>query len=355
MNISTVVKQKFFNGVASEEETLRYLNLIVENFEEVGMVAFGQLKFVAQTEPSTAADYNWKTIDNLANFATRNGLRLHYNTVINNKKSFPGWYWNLGSRDKRRFLENHVRAVVRRYKDKFYLYKLVNESVRGEGENFLGTGESRANVIAQIFKWAKEESPKSLMMINDFGNFYKDDIRRAYAELINEVKSFGGPIDVVGLQGHMWTFELPSDEVVTKTIVQVHRETGLPIHITEFDLSFDNSIYGGPKIDPSAPFVTRNGTRYGNWFDYQAFAYKHFFDICNSLNCVCGLTFWGFCDEEVGWERPGIGLFDESLRPKPAFEALRRVLRRGSPVRKTRPRPVFRTEMQHRMESKLRS
>ena len=255
----------------------------------------------------------------------------------NNKDSFPDWYWKLSYTDKKSFLENHVKAVVGRYKNKFYLYKLVNESVRDEEENFLGTGENRINLIAQIFKWAKEESPNSLMMINDFGNFYKEDIRRGYIKLIKEVKKAGGPIDVVGLQGHMWTFDLPPDDEIEKTLSQIHEETGLPIYITEFDLSFDNSIHSGRKIDPNEPFVTRGGTKYNNWFDYQAFAYKRFFDICNSTDYVHGFTFWGFCDEKVAWERPGIGLFNEGFKPKPAFEVLRHVLIQEDSAQKIHP------------------
>lgn len=327
MNVSTVVKQKYFNGVAGVEETQKYLKLVADNFKEVGMVAFGQLKFITQNKPGGIADYNWKSIDNLVDFATKNNLRLHYNAVINNKNSFPDWYWNFSPADRKSFLETHVRAVVGRYKDKFYLYKLVNESVRDEEQNFLGTGESRVELIAQIFKWAKDESPNSLMMINDFGNFYKQDIRQKYIELINAVRKAGGPIDVVGEQGHMWTFELPLDEDMKDTLSQINSETGIPIYITEFDLSYDNSIHGGPKIDPSRTFVTREGTEYINWFDYQAFAYKHFFDLCKNTNFVGGFTFWGFCDEEVAWERPGIGLFDGAFEPKPAFKILETILK----------------------------
>jgi len=260
-------------------------------------------------------------------FGTKNNLRLHYNTVINNKNSFPDWYWNLSPPDKKSFLESHVRAVVGRYEDQFYLYKLVNEPVRDDEENFLGTDEGRVELIAQIFKWAKEESPNSLMMINDFGNFYKEDVRQRYIALVNKVKKAGGPIDVVGLQGHIWTFELPPDEDAKKALDEINDETELPIYITEFSLSFDNSIYGGLKIDPNVPFVTRKGIKYSNWFDYQGFAYRYFFNLCKKTGYVGGFTFWGFCDEKVAWERPGIGLFDEAFKPKPAFKVLEGVLK----------------------------
>lgn len=76
MNVSTVVKQKYFNDVASAKETQKYLRLVIDNFQEVGMVAFGQIKFIAQNKPGGTIDYNWESIDNLVDFATKNNLRL---------------------------------------------------------------------------------------------------------------------------------------------------------------------------------------------------------------------------------------------------------------------------------------
>lgn len=323
MRVSTVVRHKYFNGAASAEDTDRYRGIITNNFREVGMVAFGQIGFVANNEPKSETDYNWKTIDNLVDFSKKNNLQLHYNAVINNKNSFPEWYKSLTPKKKNDFLQNHIKTVVKRYKNDFYLFKLVNESVRDNEEDFLGTNESRVGLIAKMFKWAKEESPDSLFMINDFGNFFDEEIRQKYIKLINEVKDVGGPIDVVGLQSHMWPFQLPPNKNIRETLSQIHRDVKLPIHITEFDLSYDNSIHGGNKIDPQKAFIDRRGVKYNNWFDYQAYAYSHFFDICNKTSYIEGFTFWGFCDEDVAWERPGIGIFDKDFNPKPAYKFLR--------------------------------
>lgn len=323
MKVSTVVSQKYFNGTADKEASQKYRKLIISNFKEVGMVAFGQIKFILQNE----TNYNWDKIDTLVNFALKNDLRLHYNTVINNKSSFPEWYWKLNPNKKLAFLKNHIETVIGRYQNKFYLYKLVNESIRDNETDFLGTGYSKNDLVSKIFKWAKAITPDSLMMINDFGNFFREDIRKKYVELINNVQKAKGPIDVVGLQGHIWTFELPTDENILKTLNFFYDNTKLPIYITEFDLSYDNTLHGGQKIDPMQPFTTRDGKLFSNWFEYQAFAYRHFFDLCKDSDLVKGFTFWGFCDENVAWERPGIGLFDQKFNPKPAFRSLQDVLR----------------------------
>lgn len=327
MNVSIVVKQKYFNGVANAAETEKYLNLVLDNFKEVGMAAFGQIKFLVNREPESEKDYNWETVDNLVKFADNNNIRLHYNTVINNKDSFPDWYWKLGKSDRFNFLKRHIKTVVNRYKNSFYLFKLVNEHVRDKEEDFLGTGKTRTKLITQMFKWARDESPDSLLMINDFGSFFNKDVRGNYIKLVNDIKSAGGTIDVVGLQGHMWSFEMPNDEDIKSTLDLIHDKTHLPIYITEFDISYDDTIHGGSKIDPQKQFINREGNKFKNWFDYQAYAYKHFFDLCKQTGFVEGFTFWEFVDEDVAWERPGTGLFDNNFKPKPAYEFVKNDLK----------------------------
>ena len=154
-----------------------------------------------------------------------------------------------------------------------------------------------------------------------------ENVRDKYVELINGVKDAGGQIDTVGLQGHMWTFELPSDNDIKETLEYIHTKTGLPLHITEFDISYDNSIHGGGKIDPQRPFITHDSKEYENWFAYQTFAYTHFAELCDGIDYVQELTFWGCVDEDVEWERSGIGLFDNNMKPKPAFKALSHLLK----------------------------
>lgn len=316
MKISTVVPQKYFNGVIKENEREAYLQLLKQNFDNVGMIAFGQLKFLTQEFPEKEADYNWKVIDNFLEATKNLGLNVHYNTVINNKTSYPKWYWDLSKENKLIFLEKHIKTVIGRYKENFYFYKLVNEMVRDQENDFLGTGLDRTYVIAQMFKWAKETSPEIKLMINDFGNFYKRDIRQQYIELINRCLDQGAPIDIVGLQGHMWTFELLDDEVILKTLTEIKEKTKLQVNVTEFDISYDNTIHGGEKIDPIVPFITRNSQKFNNWFEYQKYAYQHFYDLCKTSDLVEELTFWGFVDENVAWERPGIGLYDEKMEEK---------------------------------------
>ncbi len=109
------------------------------------------------------------------------------------------------------------------------------------------------------------------------------------------------------------------DSLAVITIEAIQKAANLPIYITEFDLSYDNNPqkpYPGSKIDPTLPFKSLLGD-FPNWFEYQAFAYKHFYNQLTIKGFVEGLTFWGFTDKDwPDWERPGVGFFDKNFQPK---------------------------------------
>lgn len=46
MRTGTAVLAKYLNGVAEENEGRKYRKLLVDNFKEVGMYAFGQLPLI---------------------------------------------------------------------------------------------------------------------------------------------------------------------------------------------------------------------------------------------------------------------------------------------------------------------
>lgn len=334
MKIGTIVQAKYFNGVAPVEESTKYQKLLADNFSQAGMFAFGQMPFVAGKGPDPDKDYDWKNIDALVEFGKKNDVEILYNTVINSHaNSFPEWYKVLQSDQKVVALERHVKAVIGKYKGEINTFKLVNEAIHDVEDNYLGTGQKRDILIAKIFLWAKEEYPDGVFMINDHFPFLKaDEIRPKFIDLVKRVIEAGARIDTIGIEGHLGyrplQQQLPPDEDIHTTLDDIHQQIGLPVHITEFDLSYDNNPqkpYPGSKIDPSLPFSS-GGVNYGNWFDYQAYAYKHFYEICKEKEYVESLVFWGFRDDsKISWERPGTGFFNEDFTPKPVYEEIKTI------------------------------
>jgi GH35 family endo-1,4-beta-xylanase len=338
MKLGTIVKLKYFNGVADQTITQKYQQNLIKYFSEVGMYAFGQMPFVAQNGPDPNKDYKWENIDSLIKFAQENTLSVHYNSVIMNYgDNFPEWYKKLNPNEKKRALKQHVKGIVNRYKGKISWYKLVNEVLQSEDDNFLGTNENKIDLIAKMFQWAKEEDKESTFIINEFGTFVRDDLKNGYVGMINKILQAGGPIDAIGIEGHLGhpsvnknikPFRLPANETIGNTLDEIYNLTKLPIYITEFDLSYDNSCgkpYLGSKVDPSRSF-SDDGKVFNNWFEYQAFSYKRFCNLCSKKDYVENLTFWGFYDEDESWERKGTGFFDKTFKPKPVFDVMQKIL-----------------------------
>ena len=335
MDIGTIVQPKFFNDVTSPTEVIEYQNNLIQYFKHIGMLAFGQMPFIAKIGPDPDKDYDWRNIDCLLEFAEKHDIQVHYNTVINShKNSFPDWYYGLSGSKKKKALEHHIKAVIGRYKGRIEFYKLVNESNPYEEDNFLGTADTKTDLIVQMFAWAKEVHPEGEFIINDHFPFLRgDEIRTKFIDLVKGIREKGGQIDAIGIEGHLGyrpiPFQIPSDDDFDTTIEDVYNSTGLPIYVTEFDISFNNapvSPYPGSVIDPNNSFVV-NRVRYANWFHYQAYAYKHFYELCKKKRFIEGLYFWGFTDKDwYKWERPGVGFFDESFNSKHVFNEMQEIL-----------------------------
>lgn len=332
MKLGTIVLAKYFNGVAPTDESEKYQKNLIGNFSEAGMFAFGQMPFIAKG-PDPQKDYDWRNTDALVNFGQTNKIEILYNTVINSHdNSFPDWYKQLSAHEKVSALKRHVKAVISRYKGQIKVFKLVNEAFRYPEPNFFGTGEDRSKLIADIFHWAKEEYSEGVFMLNDHIPLLKEDeLRPQYLDLIRKVLALGAPVDVIGIEGHLGyrpkPFQLPPDEFIHLALDEIHEASQLPVHVTEFDLSYDNGRtkpYPGSQIDPNLPFVSDAGD-FPSWFAYQDYAYKHFKEICEQKRYVSDLVFWGFYDKDytVALERPGIGFFDANFNPKPNLASLK--------------------------------
>lgn len=333
MKIGIVVHQKFFNGATSADDTVKYQQLLKTNFKNVGMFAFGQMPMIAQNGPDPERDYNWQNIDKLLAFTEANNIEVHYNTIVNHYDSAPQWFKDLPPDQKKAALEKHIRAVVSRYRGRIKIFKLVNEAFRFESDNFWGTNTDAISLITDIFRWAKEEYPEGVFLLNDHIPFLPDDeLTHKYLDFIKRLLANGAPIDAIGLEGHIGyrpTFKLPTDDQIEQVLTQFYQVSGLPLYITEFDLSYNNAPnqpYPGSDLDPERPFNDES-QEFANWWQYQAYAYKHFLEICLTKDYVAGVTFWGFYDDPaITWERPGTGFIDQNFQPKPNLLAIQQLL-----------------------------
>ena len=134
-------------------------------------------------------------------------------------------------------IEAHITDVIKSYKDRGVSEFVVeNEAVDNhELRQFYGP-----TVMADWFKLARQAGPNVRLMINenrtDGG---KPDKTDAFLGLCHQITSNGGPLDVLGIQGHMGTFPIPPVKLL-EHYDRLASTTGKALAITEYDFGSDD-------------------------------------------------------------------------------------------------------------------
>lgn len=133
-------------------------------------------------------------------------------------------------------------------------------------ERTLGT-----SVRAEMFKWTKQADPDVLTFVNDY-DILAGGLTNCYKHQVADLLKQGAPIDGIGIQSH---FKGPSsniDPVQVQERLDTLAELGLPLWITEFDVS---------KSDP------KERAKYLSYFLRATFSHK----------AIDGIILWGFWDD----------------------------------------------------------
>jgi endo-1,4-beta-xylanase len=170
--------------------------------------------------------------------------------------------------------------------------------------------------IDMAFRWAHEVDPDALLFYNDYGAEGLNGKSDAVYELVQGLLDRGVPIHGVGLQAHLVLSGQSNFDNVRANIQRLG-DLGLQVHITELDIRIADASSGD---EPGQAELERQAQMYGELLD-----------VCLSEPSCTAFVLWGFTDRHswIPWFRPGWGsalIFDESYRPKPAYDAMRQVL-----------------------------
>jgi len=173
----------------------------------------------------------------------------------------------------------------------------------------------RINLIRKTFAAARAANPGATLLINDF------DYTAPYEILIEGCLEAGIPIDCIGIQSHMhqgyWGVEK------TLQILERYERFGLPIHFSE------TSIISGDLMP--AEIVDLNDYKLESWpttsegEERQAIEVALHYRTLFSRKLVSGLTWWDLIDGE--WLKAPSGLIRADCSPKPAYEALMKLIK----------------------------
>lgn len=310
------------NSIQGEEATLilqQFNSLTAENVMKMGPI---------HPDPDR---YFWKDADAIVEFAQTNGLRMRGHALCWHNQT-PRWFFTDEQGkpvDKGlllRRLEEHITAVVSRYKGKIYAWDVVNEAISDDADQFYRTSPFfdiiGAEFIAKAFEFAHQADPEALLFYNDY-NTLKPEKRDKIYRMVQQLKENGVPIHGIGMQGHWSIFDPEEDDI--RAAIEKYASLGVQIQITELDVSIYPSEKGRreKRPDESDVFTEQAESR-------QLEQYRMFFKVFRDYRqVITGVTFWNVSDRHSWLDNfPVRGrknyplLFDQKLKPKRAFWAV---------------------------------
>jgi endo-1,4-beta-xylanase len=234
----------------------------------------------------------------------------------------PDWLLSLPTRE----IEMELRArITREVTDAAGLidtWDAVNEAVIMPVFDRLENGITRlcrelgrVETVRLAFETARRANPGATLLLNDF------DMSADYERLVEDCLQAGIRIDALGLQSHMhqgyWGVEKTLD------VLERFSRFGLPLHFTE------STLVSGRLMPPEV--VDLNDYQVDDWPSTpegearQAEQVVTHYSTLLSHPAVAAVTWWGLADG--GWLKAPSGLVRVDGTPKPAFDALRGLIR----------------------------
>lgn len=275
--------------------------------------------------------FTWTEADRIVQFAKENNMKVRGHTLTWHSQT-PDWFFfdqtgALLSKDiALKQLEEHITAVMTRYRGMIDSWDVVNEALfdwdpdgqiiyREDSPWYKIIGES---YIDSAFVYAHRADPDAKLFYNDYNSIFSWKRNKIF-DLVKRLKDNNIPIHGIGLQGHWFVGTSVED---LRTTLELFRGLGVEIQITELDLS----VYLSSNEPGSVVYTDEFNTR-------QRIAYPEIFRVLlDYSDAIAGVTFWGIGDDASWLDTPGRKhfpfLLNEQLQPKPAYFDVQRLLRR---------------------------
>ncbi|MFJ4367177.1 endo-1,4-beta-xylanase [Streptomyces chartreusis] len=265
------------------------------------------------TEPQQGV-FDFTKGDEIVALARADQQKVRGHTLVWHSQ-LPGWLtgreWT--ATELRAVLKKHIQTEVRHYRGKIYAWDVVNEAFNEDGTyretvfyKTLGPG-----YIADALRWAHQADPKAKLYLNDYNVEATGPKSDAYYALAKELRAQGVPLHGFGLQTHL-ALQYGYPATLEDNLRRFAR-LGLDTALTEVDVRMQ------------LPVTEEKLNRQAEW-------YRDMTEACLAVRRCVGITVWDYTDK-YSWIPaffPGEGAalpWDEELRPKPAYFALREALR----------------------------
>ena len=293
--------------------------------------------------------YDFTAADRYVDFGRKNKMFIVGHTLVWHKQ-IPDWAFvddsgKLLTRDAMLSrMKDHITTIVGRYEGRVNGWDVVNEAIDEDSQlrktKWLETiGE---DFIARAFEYAHEADPNAELYYNEYDT-EKPGKLDGCVRLIKDLKQKGLRVDGVGLQEHS-DMNYPSQAELER-FFKAMAPLGVKIMITELDVSVFPKFDWFRSFDLNDVNVRKELNPYADGLPHEISekltnCYTELFRIyCRHADEISRVTFWGVYDK-TSWlnDRPFIRrknyplLFDRNYQPKPAFDAVIKVVQSGQEV-----------------------
>ncbi len=285
-------------------------------------------------------EYNFTKLDQVVNDSAKYGLTLYASHLVwgaYEEGILPDWLkeGNYSKEELLTILNNHITTMVNRYKDRVKIWSIANEAP--ERDRYPGADFWYDHIgpeyIEKSFEWAREADPNAILLLNAANNESPRDPDTTYNidtlyTMVKTMKEKGVPIDAVGMQMHLflpWLSQVMPIEEDVEATMKKFGDLGVKVMITEMDVDL-HEIPGTAQEK----------------VDIQTRLYADMMTACIQSGVCTLFATWGVSDA-TSWisainstwvyktPTPDAAplLFDTEYLPKPAYDSVRDVLRRG--------------------------
>ena len=271
--------------------------------------------------------FDFSRADACVEFAEAHALLVRGHTLVWHQMT-PDWLASaITPGNGFEILQQHIITVLRHFAGRIHSWDVVNEVAwpwdrQQEGlRNSFWLNNLGPDYIPRAFLTARAADPKALLGYNENGiedDSARADIKRAAVlALLRRWVESGVPIDYLGVQSHLAGGQSYSDAKLGRFLRDV-RALGLSVYITELDVD--------DRAFPS-DFSMRDTAVAG--------IYERYLDVALGATEIPIVVTWGLTDRTSWLQRyapradgmPQRPLpFDAALKPKPAWDVLRRKL-----------------------------
>jgi endo-1,4-beta-xylanase len=287
-------------------------------------------------KPTPESDLDFTYGDQIIEFAEKQGMMVFGAHLVWDDGFGDGWthkdLWEMDAQAAGDLILGTVDSVVRRYRGRVAGWSVANEVLNGSGQRtdvpwYATIGPS---YVADSFHAAHDADPDALLVLNDFGyetddGFASADGKRAATlQFLDELLGAKVPVHALGVQAHLSAdgFASRFDPAGYGTFLSEVAGRGLKILITEMDVLDDGLPAKASVRDQAIADVL-------GWY----------LDVALAEPAVFSLMTFGLSDRYTWLQEdyprndgaPRRPLpFDDSLKPKPEFDALKSSLEQAA-------------------------